>query len=102
MIDIFLSILSLPLVILLSTYPYILFGVLSVLLIILYRLYPQSILFYIVCGIGGPLAESLAIKYGVKTWNYKEPTEPLNIPLWLIPLWAIAGIFILRVSKILN
>jgi hypothetical protein len=100
MIDIFLSILSLPLVILLSTHPFILFGVLSLLLIILHRINPQPILFYIVCGIGGPIAESLAIKYGIQTWKYEEPTEPLNIPLWLIPLWAIAGIFITRVSKL--
>jgi hypothetical protein len=102
MIVILLSALSLLLVILLSTHPFILFGVLALLCIILHRINPQSILFYIVCGIGGPIAESLAIKYGIKTWNYKEPTEPLNIPLWLIPLWTIAGIFISRVSKILN
>ena len=101
MIVIFLSILSLIFVILLSKYTYVLFGVLSLLLLVLYRIYPQPILFYVVCGIGGPIAESLTIKYGVRTWKYDNPTEPLNIPLWLIPLWAIAGIFVSKVSNIL-
>ena len=94
--------LSLVLVILLSKYTYILLSALILLLIILHLIYPQPILFYIVCGIGGPIAESLAIKYGVKTWKYDEPTAPLNIPLWLIPLWVIAGVFISRVSYILH
>jgi hypothetical protein len=102
MIVIFLSILSLILVILLSKYQYILFFVLSLLLLVLYRIHPYPLLFYLVCGIGGPIAESLTIKYGVRTWKYDEPTEPLNIPLWLIPLWAIAGVFISRVSYILH
>lgn len=97
-----LSGISLLLVILLSKYTYILFSALVLLLIILHLIYPQPILFYIVCGIGGPIAESLAIKYGVRTWKYDQPTKPLNIPLWLIPLWAIAGVFISRVSYILH
>ena len=97
-----LSGLSLVLVILLSKYTYILLTALILLLIILHLIYPQPILFYIVCGIGGPIAESLAIKYGVRTWKYDEPTTPLNIPLWLIPLWAIAGVFISRIAEILH
>jgi len=99
MLDIIISSSSLLLVILLSDYQYILFGVLLIVLFILYKLNPQSIIFYMVCGIGGALAESLAVKYGNRTWKYDEPTKPLNIPLWLIPLWAIAGVFITSISK---
>lgn len=102
MFDIILSILSLLFVITLSNYQYVLFGALILLLIIIHKLNPQPIIFYVVCGIGGPIAESLAIKYGIRTWKYDEPTTPLNIPLWLIPLWAIAGIFIYRIAEIIH
>ena len=102
MIDILLSTTSLLLVVLLSDFPNVLFFALIILLVILHKIQPHSLMFYLVCGIGGALAESFAVKYGKNTWKYSEPTEPLNIPIWLIPLWAIAGIFISRVSQILQ
>lgn len=102
MIDILLSTTSLLLVVLLSDLPNVLFFVLIILLVILHKIKPHSLIFYLVCGIGGSLAESFAVKYGKNTWKYSEPTDPLNIPIWLIPLWAIAGIFISRVNEVLN
>lgn len=102
MIDIILSTLSLLFVIILSNYQYVLFGALILLLIIIHVLNPQPIIFYVVCGVGGPIAESLAIKFGKNTWKYSEPAEPLNIPIWLIPLWAIAGVFVSRIAEILH
>lgn len=100
--ELLLSALSLPLVILLSNTPYILCITLTLLLIILHKISPQPVLFYIVCGIGGVAAESLTIKYGKKTWIYTEPFTPLNVPIWLFPLWAIAAIFIISVSTYLK
>lgn len=100
--EILLSALSLPLVILLSNSPYTLCITLTVLLIILHKINPRPVLFYIVCGIGGVAAESLAIKYGKKTWSYAESFAPLNVPIWLFPLWAIAAIFITSVSTYLK
>ncbi len=102
MIDILLSSISLILVILLSDYQYVLTGILIILLFILYKINPKPILFYVICGIGGTIAEMLAIKYGNKTWNYSEPVKILNIPLWLIPLWSIAGVFIVEIFQITN
>jgi hypothetical protein len=102
MLDIFLSATSLILVIFLSEYQYLLFIILLILLIVLNIINSKPILFYIVCGIGGACAESLAVKYGKKTWKYEETANLLNIPIWLIPLWAIAGIFISRIAEILH
>jgi hypothetical protein len=102
MLDIFLSATSLILVIFLSEYQYVLFIILMILLIVLNIIYPKPILFYTICGIGGACAESLAVKYGRKTWKYEETTNLLNIPIWLIPLWAIAGVFIVGVFEKIN
>lgn len=103
MIDIILiPIISIGLVILLSNKTYILFGALVLLLIVIHLIRPQPILFYVICGLGGSITESFAIKYGAKTWKYIEPTKSLNIPIWLIPLWTIAGIVVLRVGQILT
>ena len=49
---------------------------------------------FIVCAIAGGVAESFAIVFGV--WQYGNPNL-FNIPFWLIPLWGIAAIFIVRV-----
>ena len=48
---------------------------------------------FIFASIFGAAAEMIAIYYGV--WTYTKPNL-INIPLWLIPLWGCAGIFLYR------
>ncbi len=49
---------------------------------------------FIFCGFMGALAESYGIFSGV--WVYNNPNL-LNFPVWLIFLWGIASIFMVRV-----
>jgi hypothetical protein len=100
MIDILLNVLvSVLLVVFLSNNPYVLFGALIIQIIIIQRIRPLPILFYVLCGFGGTIVESISIKYGIKTWKYMKPTYPLNIPIWLVPLWSIASVVVLRISE---
>jgi hypothetical protein len=100
MIDIILNVLvSIVLVVFLSNNPYVLFGALIVQIMIIHRIRPLPILFYVVGGFGGAIVESICIKYGIKTWKYMKPTDPLNVPIWLVPLWSIACVVILRISE---
>ena len=50
-----------------------------------------TILLFIMGGIFGTLAESIAINYGV--WQYSL-TNLFNVPLWLIIVWGNAAAFI--------
>jgi hypothetical protein len=97
-----LSTLSLLFVVLLSQYPMILFFVLCILVILIDRIYPRPALFYICCAIGGGIAESIGIHFGLRTWTYAEPTSPLNIPLWILPIWANAAVFMVGLGQLLG
>jgi hypothetical protein len=93
---------SLPLVVFLSENSLVLFVALCGLLFCLHKIYPHPVLFYLVCGFGGAIAESIAIRYGSRTWSYVEPTNFLAVPIWLVPLWSIAGVFIVCVHNYLK
>jgi uncharacterized membrane protein YoaT (DUF817 family) len=54
----------------------------------------QEIKTFIFCAFFGTIAESFAIIFGA--WNYGNPNL-VNIPIWLIVLWGIASVFIIRV-----
>lgn len=49
----------------------------------------KRIIVFLMYGFLGAFAENVAIFSGV--WHYSKP-ELMNIPLWLIPLWGLAGI----------
>ena len=52
--------------------------------------------FFIFGGIFGAAAEMFSIHFGA--WNYNSPNM-YNIPVWLIPLWGIAAIYMSRIRK---
>lgn len=57
---------------------------------------------FIIIGIVGSGIESLIISFGNAPWVYAEPFL-FNIPLWLMPLWGLAGtIFISLHEGLLN
>ena len=57
-----------------------------------------SIMIFVVAGICGPIAEIIAIHYGI--WQYAHP-DFLGIPIWLFPLWGYASVFLNRFSNTL-
>lgn len=96
-----LSILTLIFVILLFeknfilTFLLILIGL--VMLFILKSLKKVTIFFS--CGIMGAISEIIAVSNGV--WTYSNPNS-FGIPLWLIPLWGIAAIFMINFQEQLS
>ena len=47
------------------------------------------------------ITESIFITFFDETWNYRKP-DIINIPYWLIPIWAIAIILIIEINKNIN
>ena len=95
-----LSIFTLILCLSLNINSYIISFVFLIYLYILYKSNPNiSPIFYIACGIGGAIIESLIILFSPTSWKYDDNTLGL-VPIWLIPLWAIAGSGIFSLSKI--
>lgn len=80
---------------LLWEYNLILFIVLTTLtaLMLLIKKSKQEMITFALCAFFGAIAESVAVLFGA--WNYGNPNL-LNIPIWLIVLWGIASIFIVR------
>ena len=91
---------AIAMVIFLSDDSNLLLGALCLLLVALYFIYPRPIMFYLACGFGGAIAEVVAIHYGKKTWTYVEPAPSMNIPLWLIPLWALVGTCLVELEHV--
>lgn len=56
----------------------------------------ENYITFIVCGIFGASAEILAVYYSV--WTYNNSSY-LGIPIWLVPLWALASIFMNNLTK---
>ncbi len=54
----------------------------------------QEIKTFIFCAFFGAMAEAFAITFG--TWTYGN-TSFIGIPIWLIVLWGIASVFMVRV-----
>ncbi len=87
-------------VILLSSYNNILFvillGILSTIL-----LYDQSInpVILISSGAIGAITESIIMTYAQSSWSYVKP-DIYNLPIWLIPLWSVAGYGVHSLYKI--
>jgi len=54
----------------------------------------QELKTFIFCAFFGAIAEGFAISSGA--WTYGNPNIQ-NIPIWLIILWGIASIFMVRV-----
>ncbi len=49
---------------------------------------------FLLCAVLGAIAEAFAIIFGA--WTYGNPSF-IGIPVWLIVLWGIASIFVVRV-----
>lgn len=90
------AILSLVSVALLWKYNLILTIVLVVLatIMLLMNKSKQEMKTFALCAFSGAMAEAFAIIFG--TWTYGNPNF-IGIPIWLIVLWGIASIFIVRV-----
>ena len=72
----------------------ILFLILMLLSLLIVKLnYSKNILkLYIFSFFFGPLSEALAVHGGA--WSYAKFDTFLKIPLWLFPLWGLAGVFL--------
>ncbi len=80
---------------------FILFIVLIILatLLLLMSRSKQELKTFIFCSFSGAIAEAFAISFGA--WSYGNPTV-IGIPIWLVVLWGIASIFIVRVYLFFN
>lgn len=45
--------------------------------------------------------ESIFINFFDETWKYKNP-DIIEVPFWLVPLWGIAILLIINISKNLD
>lgn len=54
---------------------------------------------FILVMISGPLAESIAINFGL--WNYSNPFF-LGTPIWLPLVWGNAGLYIVRLKALID
>jgi len=95
LIDLIVGFLCLITVSLLWAYPIILLIVIILIAAIYLLLIKEKSEFYlfIICAVSGAAAEVIAIAFGA--WTYALPNI-LGIPLWLIPLWGTAAVFIKR------
>ena len=100
--SILLSTTSILFVVTLASSPWILFICLIALVIIINFVYPRPFLFYLLCAVGGACAESFAIYFSDSTWRYVLPTPPFNIPLWIMPIWVNAAIFMVGVHTLMT
>lgn len=80
--------------------------VLMIALFVLYGFWQSLVLkersyiyIFVIAGVFGPLAEIIAIYAGA--WQYSLP-QLLGIPLWLPPLWGLAGVFLVRIWQKLS
>ena len=100
--SILLSTTSILFVVTLASSPWILFICLIALVIVINFVYPRPFLFYLLCAVGGACAESFAIYFSDSTWRYVLPTPPFNIPLWIMPIWVNAAIFMVGVHSLMT
>ncbi len=75
----------------LTTIIYVLFGLIS-------KFNIRMIIFYFILAIICVGTESIFINFFDETWEYKNP-DIIEIPFWLIPLWGIAILLIINISK---
>ncbi len=59
----------------------------------------KEIILVVFFGIAGSIAEIVTMYFGV--WQYDNPSF-FGIPLWLPALWAVASIYVIRVSSYFN
>lgn len=55
----------------------------------------ENYLLYLGVGLAASLTEAICINYFSDTWRYESP-DFVGVPYWLIPLWSIAAIFIVK------
>lgn len=68
-------------------------ALISALMLIIYN-NKEDLYLYILSGLAGAVAETVAIAFGA--WTYTSP-QIIGIPYWLPLLWGIAALFIKRV-----
>lgn len=54
---------------------------------------------YIFLGLAGSFTEIIFINFIKNTWDYRDP-DLFKIPLWLIPLWGIAALFVVNINQL--
>ena len=54
---------------------------------------------YGLLGVGGAASEAIFIRFGPNTWSYTAPWM-FGIPLWLIPMWAIAAMMVVNLNNV--
>ncbi len=79
-------------------FPYLVFVILVALgaFMIFYKYKKEKLFTFLYIAIFGPIAEGVAIIFG--QWNYTFHNL-YNIPVWLLPLWGCAGLYIVNVYK---
>jgi hypothetical protein len=55
-------------------------------------------LWFLIVGILGTTTESLMMWLGNGPWGYAQQTV-FNFPLWLVPLWGLAGILLITLYE---
>jgi hypothetical protein len=55
-------------------------------------------IYYLIIALCCVFTEHIFIKYIKLSWDYRNP-DILSVPYWLIPLWGIAIVFIIKLSK---
>ncbi len=93
------AIVAITLVSLLWSKPFLLLVVILVVsaLTLLQKKEMRELKLFIVISLGGAFAETVAIYFG--TWSYALP-QFIGIPLWLFPIWGLAGVFIKRLAEV--
>jgi hypothetical protein len=67
-------------------------------IISVYIIDKTNILFYIIAALSGSFTEAVIINTTKNTWTFRN-NDFFGIPFWLIPIWGLASLFIMHLSK---
>lgn len=70
-------------------------------LMTLYYMTNYHILFFVIAGLSGAIAEIIIMSFSKHSWDYRD-TQIFGIPLWLIPLWSIASAGVIGIYEFVN
>jgi hypothetical protein len=79
-----------------SVWRFILTMVLFSISLIIFHIPFNYALFILILGLCAAITEHIFIKYMNVTWDYRMP-DIIDIPYWLVPLWAITIVIISEV-----
>lgn len=74
-------------------------SILCIISVLLFHIDLKKIIFILIIAISCVITESIYVNFFMNTWQYKHKNI-INIPYWLIPLWFIAILFIIKLIKL--